>query len=82
MKAESDLLMQKQRVESIRSKRAIAAVKQDKFIGTQMATGELTGATAAESAYPRYGSKRRGGTASYGSRAMPTLQIGGHFRPQ
>ena len=81
MKAETDLMLQKQKVETIRAGRAISQKKKDIEQGRSIALSEVGTTSATELSSPRYSSQRTRRKASFTSSAVPTLQIGGQYRP-
>lgn len=80
--AESAYLIQSQKIETLKSRRKFTAGVRAKVQGETYGVAEDTGISdPLDQEAPSYSPRKRRRKASISSRAMPTLQIGGQFRP-
>lgn len=81
--AETDLLLQGQKIEALKTRRKFTGEQRSKILGATYGASEAIGAAnPLEAGGPQYTPRRSRRRASFGGRAMPTLQIGGQFRPR
>jgi len=82
-RAETDFLLQGQKIEALKTRRKFTGEQRSKILGATYGSSETIGAAnPLEAGGPRYTPRSSRRRASFGGRAMPTLQIGGQFRPR
>jgi hypothetical protein len=79
--AETDLLLQKQKISSIKSARMLGKVRRDKTAGLAGALGEGVGVTAPTDRTMPSSTARQRKKKTVTGRSSPTIQIGGQYRP-